>query len=1734
MTKESEDEKKEEQEEKFEEKAHQKFFDEIAFDYKDFKRHRNFADNIPPETSAGVIKVRIEDCLRLRDRIEANYRLLRLIKLKEESKRHLNEVIEDFYKIFWVTIGTLKDANKEPQTDNPTTQVKRHTKIKFPIIPLPEFDGNLSKWIEFRDKFESLVHNNTDLSQIEKFHYLSSSIKLPAGQQNVLQNFALSDAAYEEAWAAVKQRYDDKQKLKATQFNMLLSVKRMTSESASEVQRIYDSFTHGFTALDLLGATEDDFRVHIVQYRLDETTQKDWKKYLNNEEPTWELMKTFLFKQWKTLDSLPAKKLQNIKQPDHKTSGKTFSTTTQRCVICSGSHSLYQCSKFHELSVNQRFSFVNEKHLCRNCLGSNHQQKDCPSTKRCKICNRNHHSLLHFEKRSAATSQSSQPTFHPECPPFQPVPPPAVNYPSTSNVQSSLHSATMMTFENCTEALLTTVCFLVLDAYGKWRRCRALLDSGSQSNYITTEFAESLGIKLEKTLRTVIGVNGQVSAIKKRTDVIFSSTYVEFFGTIDCSVSDDITGYLPNRPIDIRCLKIPTNIVLSDTTFHIPGKIDMLLGTKWYHESLLTRVIRQENQPTLVETKFGWTVGGEFPVPSPASTYISCFTQSPNSDRDELNEKIEKFLELESIGSKNKSLSAEEKHCLKLFDLTTRQDSTGRVFVHLPFNNKVNELGSNWNNSLSQFFMQEKKRNGDSQFNLGYCEYFREYESSQHMTELSINSKTDGYFLPHHGVVRASSTSTKIRPVFNASSKSETGKSLNDVMCNGPIVQPELIDILYRFREGAYVLKADIEKMFRQIFVEETHRKFLKIIWRLNPSDPIRVYQLNTVTFGLKCAPFLATQALNYLADKNKHLSRASEEIKRSIYVDDLVMVFHDLDEALTVREEIRKIFSSAQIPLKKWTSNCRNLLANLPESDVEKLENENSVVKTLGVDYYPVHDVFGFTIEPLKEEETTKTTVLSRLASFYDPYGIVGPVTFIGKLFMKPLRCLKWTEKVPEDQRLRWIDYQTQLLALNQLKVNRRILLLNPVQIQIIGFCDASELGYGAVIYLRSSDTVGNVKIALLCSKSRVSPPKKQTIARLELCSCVLLSKLAVKVLETLKCSIDEVMLWTDSTIALFWIATETYRLTTFVGNRVAVIQDDLLTLRRASWRHIRTNLNPADCLSRGISPEEIASCTLWWNGPRFLSDPIDGWPESLMTVNETDPDVHQELKKTFVLHHDVTLINLIEYRFSKLTKLEFCFAYIRRFASAAGLRQKGSISVEEIEAAFKNIIRIVQKTLLPIEYDFFIKQRENPLKKLEFPRKSSILSLTPFMDEELIIRVGGRVQESPGLTTNQKHQVILPHCNFGKLIIRQIHQKNFHPGPSAMLSFLRENYWPLKAKQTIRQVQHECLICFRAKPLHATQIMANLPEARVKMSPAFERVAVDYAGHFNLRPSLTARSTVVKCYIALFKCMATGAIHLEVVTSLSTAGFFAAFDRFISRRGLPVEIFSDNGTQFVGANNEFTKILNEIEKEIGEFLREKRIKWIFTAPLAPHAGGYYESGIKTMKHYLLRECDNRSFDYEQFATLLCKIEAVVNSRPLTPMSEDPNDLEVLTPAHFIIGRSLIAKPERNFLPVATNRLDKYNQLQQLQQKFWASWYHDYLHHLQQRPNEFRLRSEFHLGDMVLIMDKNLPSLKWKFGRISKLLPDKTGVVRRVIVKTATGEKDRNVRYLCLLPLEH
>lgn len=442
--------------------------------------------------------------------------------------------------------------------------------------------------------------------------------------------------------------------------------------------------------------------------------------------------------------------------------------------------------------------------------------------------------------------------------------------------------------------------------------------------------------------------------------------------------------------------------------------------------------------------------------------------------------------------------------------------------------------------------------------------------------------------------------------------------------------------------------------------------------------------------------------------------------------------------------------------------------------------------------------------------------------------------------------------------------------------------------------------------------------------------------------------------------------------------------------------------------------------------------------------------------------------------------------------------------------------------------LIKLVQQST-------YYKEIHQLQKHQRLDSESSILSLNPFIDERGIVRVGGRLCNS-NLPYDTKFPILIPNNHFfATLLIRDAHYRNLHAGVHTLLSILREKYWIISAAVTIRKILRKCVLCFRKSPRGLTQLMGNLPTNRVIVSRPFTHTGIDYAGPFSIKLS---RNKTGKAYLALFVCMSTKAIHIEIVSDLSTPCFLNALKRFISRRGKSKCIFSDNGRNFIGAKNVLNDLgrfleRKETQQEVQEFACNQSIEWKFIPPYSPHMGGICESSIKSAKNLFKAVVNQTSLTFEELTTVFAQVEAILNSRPLSAMSSDPQDFVALTPGHFLIGTSLLALPEEDVTSSSSNRLDRYNLLTQIQQNFWKRWSREYLSQLQFRSKWKRAcsNSQLKLGALVLIRDDNAPSTLWRLGRIKELTPGKDNLVRVVTLQTPFGETKRALSKICMLP---
>ena len=419
--------------------------------------------------------------------------------------------------------------------------------------------------------------------------------------------------------------------------------------------------------------------------------------------------------------------------------------------------------------------------------------------------------------------------------------------------------------------------------------------------------------------------------------------------------------------------------------------------------------------------------------------------------------------------------------------------------------------------------------------------------------------------------------------------------------------------------------------------------------------------------------------------------------------------------------------------------------------------------------------------------------------------------------------------------------------------------------EIQLHGFCDASTRGYEACIYVRTTDKRGEVRTIILCSKSKVAPLKTITVPRLELCWALLLAKLYNQVTHSLNLKFDKIVFWSDSEIVLHWLKMRNNLLKTFVSNKVIEIQS--LT-NISNWRHIRSFDNPADSLSRGQLPADFIKNSLWTIGPAWLKFKESLWPKPwLKTISEI-PEIRKIQCFKITVNFDILK------KYSSYSKLKRIVAMLRRIKVYKFYR--GHISTEELNAAECTILKLVQRAAF-----------DNEISDLEngeiLSKKSKLLGFDPFMDKEGLIRVGGRITNAD-IPFSKKHPIILPSSHFiTDLIIREYHIRNYHAGIQTTLYAMRQKYWPLDGRNQIKKICRRCIECFRARPRLCHYKMGNLPETRVTPSRVFSNVGIDYCGPFYIKEKKYRNRNFIKIYVAIFICIATKAVHIEVVSDLT-----------------------------------------------------------------------------------------------------------------------------------------------------------------------------------------------------------------------------------------------------------
>ena len=582
--------------------------------------------------------------------------------------------------------------------------------------------------------------------------------------------------------------------------------------------------------------------------------------------------------------------------------------------------------------------------------------------------------------------------------------------------------------------------------------------------------------------------------------------------------------------------------------------------------------------------------------------------------------------------------------------------------------------------------------------------------------------------------------------------------------------------------------------------------------------------------------------------------------------------------------------------------------------------------------------------------------------------------------------------------------------------------------------------------------------------------------------------------------------------------------------------------------WSHVRSKDNPADCVSRGIPPDQLQKFSLWWEGNdhikgnfQFVKDDKNFHTGSLSTLNcvvSNQVVIKQKIVKNW---------DLIE-KYSDFRKLLRITSYNIRFMCNILLNSKTNVvnklkifnfnwfNVEDMQ--YQNFVSFSELTRSKLLW-VYLTQRAHFSKEINFLennvniKKSRLARLDPFLDNGLL-RLGGRLHFSL-LNYDQKHPLILPYkCALSDLLVDYFHRKTFHGGIRLTLSTIRQEFWIIKGRSLVKSRIHKCVECIRYRGMRSVQQMGILPLPRVqKIDKPFRATGVDYAGPYKILRYRGRGAKTYKAYLCVFICMSTKAIHLELVTGYSSDDFLAAFRRFTSTRGPCSELYSDQGTTFVGAD----KALKELYMASSDYMQgllgklaEEGTKWSFNSPGSPHFGGLWESAVKSIKHHLRRVIGNTTLTFEEFYTLLKQVEACLNSRPLVPLSDDPSDQNFLCPSFLLTQSNSYIVPEPNYLNTKIPPNQRYKMIQLLLQNWWKAWSCEYLQTLQERSKWTEKSKNINVGDIVLITDETLPPSKWPIGRILQTFPGPDDLTRVVEVKTCTSTLIRPIHKLILI----
>ena len=966
------------------------------------------------------------------------------------------------------------------------------------------------------------------------------------------------------------------------------------------------------------------------------------------------------------------------------------------------------------------------------------------------------------------------------------------------------------------------------------------------------------------------------------------------------------------------------------------------------------------------------------------------------------------------------------------------------------------------------------------------------------------------YFITHHGIKKPESKSTPYRIVFNSSLK-YLNTSLNDFYVKGPSGLNNILGLQLRFCEEAVAMMCDLAKMYHSIQLSLRDQMTHIFLWRDMKQDaPVQMYVMTALNFGDRPSGSIASAALDMTASMSENeYPEACKMIKNNSYMDDILNSVSTRAECDKLKTYVTSVLERRGFKIKEWiTSGERNQQAepNLPDT-------HSSDERVLGVIYNPSTDEFKFKVNlkfstpnhvdsshPNIPPVLTLRSILSQTSKIYDPRGLIGAFTAKAKIMRRKLQMhkpkLKWDDPIPEKLHQEWSSFFIEMLEVESLSFQRCLRPENSIgNPDLIIFSDGSEEAYAAVAYARWDMGNNRYKCTLIASKNKIAPIKIVHIVRLELCGAVLSKRLRVFIQKEMRYTFNKVIHLVDSEIVKGMIDSESHGFNTYPANRIGEIQG---STKQDEWYWCPGDLNIADYATRGKSPNELNRDSLWQTAPSFTELPIEQWPVK-QKVNITDLPERKVVTNT--IQHTQTTETLADRfdinRFSKLSTLLNATAMILKLYQ----RFKSNTITHDMTLTTEDTTQ---------SETFWVKEAQRELHVSVSSGK--LARLTPQYKDGVIV-VGARTKRRVLATWNHQEFILLPYRHrFSLLIARYMHQKTGHLAESSTTAMIRSKYWIINLPRLSKKIVSSCVLCRIKREMLCGQIMADLPIERLRPTPIFYCVGIDFFGPYVIKGEVNKRSRG-KCYGVVFVCFSTRAVHVDMSVDYSTDSFLQTLRRFACLRGWPKEFKSDNGSQLVAASKELQETITSLDHtRIQKECLGEGSNWTFTTADAPWMNGATEALVKSVKKAIHTTIGDQVLSAMEFLTVMYEASQLVNQRPIGQHPKHPDDGPYLCPNDFVIGRASPRVPQGPFKTRCSNK-HRLDFIESVVDQFWKRWIKDVFPNMIIRPKWHVEQRNVQVGDIVMIQDSDAFRGNYRMGTINKTFPGVDGKVRSVRV---------------------